>query len=1074
MDFTVSFKGGLHMIRKIAISGMKGRKKDTFLLSFVVLLSFLFIVTATILYSSSEKTKNIQRTNTFGSWHGSYLNADEEVGESILKIKEVEELGKSRIIGKSKTLGSLGTFNQELLDMGHFQLHEGRFPEKDNEIALELNQLSYLSQDIKVGDTIPVEVVIPLYQLDMESVVEAQMKKLEPELREIEDELKRLAEVEGESTNFYVKEDFSTDLGRIKWIRDKMEIDEEEETPLIILYNLWGNRIVRNEQTLEVFDGVKVVTKTSYLYATIAFEDEKIEDNIEEVRKNGTIISEDAFVTKDMIVTGIVQTYSNLWDIDKFPVANSFITEEAGRSFLEGGFYLSEEMDLSEHKFPNNYFIKSSISAGEFYERYNGDLSNFRRNSFAYPETAGSTETTLTYGILGFIFIATIFSVFQIYLTQMKRRIRKIALLKSIGATNSQVRGILIWELIYLLIFCIPISILGGILTVKLILYSMNNIGNTELNFYINYKLLILGMIAGIISVIIGMTLPMIKSMKVPLTGTISKAPKHKRTSKIKRSRLKTNNFNMEIQTFRKISIKNLRYNKSNILFTLSLYTITISVLIGAIFLSFLAFEDYIDQVIATDKPDYGFEFDFGIRHKEIPDYVEAFESIEGVKNVELYKGGQHAYMWYEGIENNEVQSTFRKILPANLVDQHFGENSGDFANLDDDIKYLVEEAIVTNTYTIDSEGELFNKFENAIDLGVVDKKKFEKGEQVIVLMPMYSPIDFKDEELNPVEDKSIIENTEQKSRSKDLLGYSGLYDLSYDFRNSQYYLRDNTLSPGHKINLTIPTEAVSEGNKTNEVAFHELEVGAIIYYFPEEGIWPFSESVENPVVIGSYNLITDLYPATLTGKGNLSLEELRNLIARLMPTRYGKTWIYLELDNKADDIQVQVDLQRLAIEKESRLYNYIESNNIVFGKAFKVASIIIILGLSVSFIALIILYNTSISKLEQERERIGSLQAIGVTGQQFKKLYLVTGIAYGLISLILAHIFMAIIVLITSVGNSGPILINIKNKLWLYPWKVHIIVCSIYFIITVLTYYLPLGKILKNQPVNNIRSLNS
>lgn len=1062
------------MIRKIAISGMKGRKKDTFLLLFVVLLSFLFIVTATILYSSSEKTKNIQRTNTFGTWHGSYLNGDVEVGESILKIKEVEELGKSRILGKSKTLGIVGTFNQELLDMGHFQLHEGRFPEKDNEIALELNQLSYFSQDIKVGDTIPVEVVIPIYGLDMESVVEAQMKKLEADLREIEEELKRLEEIEKGSSDIYERDDLTTDLGQIKWIRDKMEIDPNEPTPLHILFNLWGNKITRNEQTLEVFDGVKVVTKTSYLYATLAFEDEIIEDNIEEVRKNGTIISEDVFITRDMVVSGIVQTYSNLWDIDKFPVANSFVTEEAGRLFLEGGFYLSEEMDLSQYKFPNNYFIKSNISAGEFYDKYSGDLSNLRRNSFAYPETAGSTETTLTYGILGFIFIATIFSVFQIYLTQMKRRIRKIALLKSIGATNSQVRAILIWEVIYLLIFCIPISIIGGILTVKLILYSMNNLGKTELNFYINYKLLILGMIAGIISVIIGMTVPMIKSMKVPLTGTISKPPKHKKTTKRKRSKIKYNNLDMEVQTFRKISIKNLKYNKSNILFTLGLYTITISVLIGAIFLSFLAFEDYIDQVIATDKPDYAFEFDFGIRHKEIPDYVEAFESIEGVKNVELYKGGEHAYMWYEGLENNEVQSTFRKILPANLADEHFGENSGDFSNLEDDIKYLVEDAIVINTYTIDSEGELFNKFKHSISVGAIDKKKFEEGKEVIILMPMYLPIDYKEDKLHPIRDQAILENTEKKSRIKNLFQYSELYDLSYDFRYSEHYLRDESLSPGHKINLTIPTEAISGSNKTNEVAFHELEVGALIYYFPEEGIWPFSSSVENPVVIGSYNLITDLYPATLTGKGNLSVEELRNLIARLMPTRYGKTWVYLDLDKNADDIQVQVDLQRLAIEKEASLYNYVESNNIVFAKAFKIASIIIILGLSVTFIALIILYNTSLSKLEQERERIGTLQAIGVTGQQFKKLYLITGIAYGLISLILAHIFLSIIVLITTVGNSGPILINIKNQLWLYPWSIHIIVCSIYFIITVLTYYLPLGKILKNQPVNNIRSLNS
>lgn len=1053
------------MIRKIAISGMKGRKKDTFLLSLVVLLSFLFIVTATVLYSSSEKTKNIQRTNTFGTWHGAYLNGNDDVEESLVKIKEVEGLGRSRIIGKSQTLGMVGTFNQELFDIGHFQLHEGRFPVTKDEIALELNQLSYLPGDVKVGDKIPVEVVIPLYEIDMELVIEAETKRLEPELREMEDELKRLAAMEDNSTGIYV----SDGLGNI------VEIVDDEPADLNILYNLWGNNsITRNEQTLEVFDGTKVVTKTSYLYTWIGLDEEVVEDNIEEVKANGTVISKTAVITRDMVISGIVQTYSNLWDIDKYPVANSFITEEAGTSFLEGGFYLTEEMDLSEYKFPNNLFIKSNISSEEFYEKYKDELVDLRRNSFAYPETVASTETTLTYGILVFIFIATIFSVFQIYLTQMRRRTRKIALLKSIGATNGQVRGILVWEAIYLLIFCIPISIIGGLLIVKLILYFMNTLGNTDLTFYINNRLLMLGMIAGVISVIIGMTIPMIKSMKVPLTGNISKAPKHKKVAKNIRTKNKSANPNMKVQTFRRISIKNLKYNKSNLMFTLTLYTITISVLIGAIFLSFLAFEDYIDQVIATDKPDYGFEFDYGMRYREIPEYLEELKSINGVKNVELYKSGEHAYLWYEGIENNKVQSAFRKILPPHLVEEHFGEKNLDYVNLTDDIKYLVEDSVVVNTYTIDSEAELLNTLRNAIDLGSIDKKKFEEGKQVIVLMPMYFPMDLKDDELYPVADKSIIENTEQKSRIKDLIGYSELYDISYDFRYSEYYLRDESLSPGDKINLTIPTEGVIEEIRTNEVAFHELEVGGIIHYFPEKGIWPFSASMENPVVIGSYHLITDLYPASLSGKGNLSLEELRSSISSLTPTKYGKTWVYVDLDSKADDVEVQVDLQRLSIENESRLYNYIESNNIVFGKAFRIASIIIILGLSVTFIALIILYNTSISKLEQERERIGTLQAIGVTGKQFKKLYLVTGISYGLISLILAHIFMAIIVLITTVSNSGPILISIKNQLWLYPWKIHILVSFIYFITTILTYYLPIGKILKNQPVNNIRSLNS
>ncbi len=1060
------------MIRKIAISGMKGRKKDTFLLSFVVLLSFLFIVVATVFYSSSERTKNIQRTNMFGNWEASYLFGDEITEKELLNTNNIDKLGNSRILGKSSTVGFVGTFNRELFEMAHFQMYEGRFPQTKDEIVIELNQLSYFSKDVKVGDTIPVEVTISLEEKDMETVINSQMEKLEPELRKIEDELKILAE-KGNDSVLYEKEDRFSDLGRIKFIRDKMEIGADELTPLSILYNIWGNRVTRNENTLEVFDGVKVVIKTSYLYAAVASDNQIIEDNIEEVRSNGTVISKTALITRDMVVSGIMQTYSNVWDIDNYPVANSFITEEAGNTFLEQGFYRTEEIDVSEYTIPINYFIKSKLTAEEFYKNNEDSFKNLRKNSFAYPETEGSTEATLTYGILAFIFIATIFSVFQIYLTQMKRRTRKIALLKSIGATNKQVRGILVWEVIYLLIFCIPISIIGGVLIVKLIIMLMNNLGRGDLNFYINYTLTTIGLLIGIISVVVGMTVPIIKSMGVPLTGNISKSPKHKKSFAKDKLKVKFEGIDMKVQSFSKISLRNARFNSGNILLSLSLYTITLFVLLSSIFLSFIAFEDYIDNVIVTDKPDYGFEFDYGMRNREIPEFLDRLNSINGVKEVDLYKAGEHAFLWYDGIENNDIITSFKQTLPANLLDSHFGENSLDFANLDENNTQFVRDSVVVNTYGINSEDKLFSKINDFITEGDMDIDNFNAGKEVILLMPQYYP--YKDNiDIKAKDDNSIIENTEQKNRMKRLLDYSEIYHINYDFRYSEYYLRDNSISSGDKINLTVPTESLSGESKTNDVAFHEVIVGGIINYFPGIGIWPFSDTVEAPVIIGSYNLITDLYPATISGKGNLTSENLKYLIASLTPTKYGKTWVYVELDKKLDEVQVQVELQRLAIESESRLSNYMEANNKIFNKGFRIASIIIILGVSVALISLIILYNTTLSKLEQERERIGTLQAIGVTAKQFKKVYLFTGILYGIISIFLGNIFMFFIVIATTASSNGHFIVSLKNGLWRYPWNIHIIICLIFFIITVLTYYLPLGKILKKQAVENIRSLNS
>jgi len=140
---------------------MKGRKKDTITLSLVIILSFLFIVVTTVLHASSEKTKFEQKAAVFGRWKLSHYDGDEQIKSRLLELKDVEKLGATRIIGVSPSVGIVGTINQDLLDVGFFNLYEGRMPEKDDEIALELNQLKQLPDDVNIGDTIEVRIDIP-------------------------------------------------------------------------------------------------------------------------------------------------------------------------------------------------------------------------------------------------------------------------------------------------------------------------------------------------------------------------------------------------------------------------------------------------------------------------------------------------------------------------------------------------------------------------------------------------------------------------------------------------------------------------------------------------------------------------------------------------------------------------------------------------------------------------------------------------------------------------------------------------------------------------------------------------
>ncbi len=120
------------MLRKIALSSMKGRKKDILILSFVIILSFLFITIATVFHASSEMTKYEQKTAMFGKWDFAYYNGDQEIQNSLLELDDVKKLGVSRVIGKSSTCGMVGTVNQNLVDLGSFHIYERRMPEKDS------------------------------------------------------------------------------------------------------------------------------------------------------------------------------------------------------------------------------------------------------------------------------------------------------------------------------------------------------------------------------------------------------------------------------------------------------------------------------------------------------------------------------------------------------------------------------------------------------------------------------------------------------------------------------------------------------------------------------------------------------------------------------------------------------------------------------------------------------------------------------------------------------------------------------------------------------------------------------
>ena len=1116
-------------IRDIAKRGLKGRKRDTLLLKLVITLSFIFIVTSTIFEASIDKTKLEQRLDLYGEWHAAYLNGDEEVLERLKNEPGVDKVGASLIIGESDNCGIIGTFNQDLIDMGRFSLYKGRYPEAPNEIMLELNQMSNMNLDLEVGQKIQVTISIQTADGSMKDYI----KGLNPEFT---------ARMNKNKAEFdYFNSDWLRFIYPVYNNNQEVPEDEKEADKALkeLFERIYPEYFIKHhrhhETPFEQIGDVKVVVSNDYLY--YYFDGDEV--NPEIIREKGLLLNQKIIFKKEFIVTGILQTYTDKWDLGGHKAANAFITEEGAKAFTEA-FYNTTLGDFSDYKFGYNVFLYSdsygenlysqlvekypnvenssnskeyNVQVDDYYGKYlfgktdeeidlafervenlvltsgldelrddylegkvnsenkmEVNTDNFRRNRFSYPEVTASTEYVLTLAIIAIIFIATALAIFQIFLTQMKRRARKIVLMKSIGATNWQVIKMLLYEGLYLLRTGLLIGIPGGFGLAAAIVYGMNIFGGRNLKFYVIPSFLMLGILAGCLALFIGMAVPMIFAIRIPLVGTMSKPPKHKKIKHKEQGEMK-----IKRQTFRYINWRYMKLNKGKTLISFGISFITIAIMLTTTLLCYISFDDYRNIVLFNKRPDYALETYYGDTSRGIKEVEENLKAIDGIKSTEVYKVGKQTFLWYDGIKENNLLKEYENLLPTKLLGVHF-------SSYNDKLKEQPEwisNAFYTRIYGIDPNSELFSRFSSSITKGAVDKEKFSKGEEIILLVPMYLSQNANDEGKSFSHDE-VIAATNENSRMKWLFERSGAYEITYNSRYSKYYNMPDEIKPGDTIYLSSDDEKIVGDSYVTSFTTREFKVGGIIHYFPGEGLWPFSDNVAPYIVISSLNGMESVYPASKFGLYPHSLEERKGAVESLYPTKFGRTLWYLNTDSKEQDVVLDSKLLAYANSNGYTVYNYKESNSKLYQEAFNNAIIIGLLGFTAACIAFLILYNTMTSKMEQDRNRIGILQSIGVTNAQFSRHYIQVGVISGLISIIIVNILLFVVLFTTSLFTIDGITMTfgdyIKDifsyRLWLYPWAVHIAVCVVFFILTVLIYYLPSKRVTEQYPVENIRSL--
>ncbi|WP_230398182.1 hypothetical protein [Novisyntrophococcus fermenticellae] len=132
----------------------KRRKKSWYLLISVMILAYFLIAVLRIAFACFDRTEEADREKQYGNWHVAVIDADTDTVNGLKNHATVEKFGISYTYGmvldkENKDLGKIGTADLKTRDMENISILEGRFPEKEGEIAIE--RLSLKARDITAG-----------------------------------------------------------------------------------------------------------------------------------------------------------------------------------------------------------------------------------------------------------------------------------------------------------------------------------------------------------------------------------------------------------------------------------------------------------------------------------------------------------------------------------------------------------------------------------------------------------------------------------------------------------------------------------------------------------------------------------------------------------------------------------------------------------------------------------------------------------------------------------------------------------------------------------------------------------
>ena len=1072
------------MVKKIAFSGMRGRKKDTFVMCLAVALSVLFIVTSINLFTSAQAARQIEKFERFGYWHSAFYNLESKMADEVQR--QNKNSAAMTLLGHDVRIGQMASIPENHQEIGDFKMFEGKMPTAANEIAFEYSQLQNFTETLAVGDTIKVEQIFYVKEYpvasDLDPRVQAYFRDLKGTKEALSAQNERLAQGaykdylaslkdENHKDHAFNKslsesnepmafeafsEHFVTHSGDL-WTYLYQEEDPYYEGEALppLYYPVASNAYnTIDTEFIDVYRLDRVqkivffrrVEEDSTLFLPKFIEDTSYDSSktlVELIQAYGKPYSDYVIVTREYQISGFFEDYSGIWESGQYILPTAFVTEEEKEALLEvlqATSLVGDEIELIK---PESLVSKRIVFFPEPARIKGLALDRLVTNTLSYPENAPKADLTLTYGLLAMIFMGTAISIFQINYAQMKRRTKKLVLLKSIGMVNGQLMGLLLWEVLLVLILAIPIGAMLGMSLSYGLVFLIQDHSTFKVVFAVKGAWLLMGIGASVISVFIGMLIPLKVAKGVPLVGAMNLPPRRERQKSTQPHGPQTR----KRLTFGRFMIQTYLRERKKTLITIGLYGIASIMVSSAVVLSFFAFKSYFYEAVVPGRPDFYLTFNTGLNEYAIDDALEAILETGRFETPEMVLVGEQLRLYHPELmavgryqERNESDSVLDGMA---FLDSLFGAIEGE--------KSYSQNAIKTKIYSYPENSQTLRAL---YDLAEVDSalypfEAFEKSHNQVILVVPY---------------------------------HDGGKILSYDHRHRFELEAPYPFEVGDSLLVASLLESIAGSVEEKKEFMETLEVIGIVQGFKDIGIWPLTHALDEPVIVTGRTPYRTLYPTTkyrrIPPKKYLTTQvENRNWM------KFGKSFMSLTIKPGVDPLVADFDLEQ-AVYVPFTLDAYYPSafeyvsieptylvNQSAFEKSLRMAVIFTTLGLSMAVIMLMAQYNIGLSKLENERDKIGVLQAIGVTRSSFKKAYGLSGVGFSFLVIGLTNALFFSGVGLAAAVHPGNFIAGWGEILWHFPWKIYGISQCVFLIFGTLVCYLPCLKIIKHQPIVNINA---